>query len=73
MRLEKPRSLFRLLRRLMPAVALAQRYTVKDLGQLSPTGINSWSQVVGNHNGHAFVWNRWNGMRDLGNLAKRYV
>jgi probable HAF family extracellular repeat protein len=51
------------------ASAVAQRYKVTDLGQLSPTGINSWAQVVGNSNDHAFIWDRWNGMRDLGTLS----
>jgi uncharacterized membrane protein len=38
------------------------------LGSLSPTGINSWGQVVGNLNGHAFIWTL-SGSRDLGTLA----
>ena len=51
------------------AAAVAQRYAVTDLGPLAPTGINSWAQVVGNYNGHAFLWARGQGMRDLGRLA----
>lgn len=50
------------------SVASAQVYTVTDLGQLSPTAINIWGQVAGNRNGHAFLWSRWNGTRDLGVL-----
>jgi probable HAF family extracellular repeat protein len=37
-------------------IANAQTYTVTDLGQLSPTAINTWGQVVGNHNGQAYIW-----------------
>ena len=51
---------------LIPAAALAQRYSVTDLGQLSPTGINSWAQVVGSRNGQAVVWSQWGGTRYLG-------
>jgi len=36
--------------------SLAQTYIVTDLGSLSPTGINSWAQVVGNYNGQAYIW-----------------
>jgi probable HAF family extracellular repeat protein len=50
------------------ALAAAQVYTVTDLGPLAPTSINSWAQVVGNYNGHAFIWTQWGGMRDLGLL-----
>jgi len=50
-------------------IASAQVYTVTDLGPLSPTAINSWAQVVGNYNGHAFIWTKKHGMRDLGVLA----
>jgi len=49
--------------------AMAQRYTITDLGPLGPTGINSWAQVVGNYNGRAFFWTKWDGMRNLGTLA----
>ncbi len=49
-------------------IASAQLYTITDLGQLSPTAINIWDQVVGNFNGHAFLWERGQGMRDLGLL-----
>jgi probable HAF family extracellular repeat protein len=48
--------------------ANAQRYSVTDLGPLSPNGINSWAQVVGNYTGHAYLWTKWNRMRDLGTL-----
>ena len=40
------------------ATALAQRYTVTDLGPLTPTGINTWAQVVGSSNGHAYFSSR---------------
>jgi probable HAF family extracellular repeat protein len=50
------------------ATAMAQRYTVTDLGPLTPTGINSWAQVVGNYNGHAYIWTNSGGLRDLGLL-----
>lgn len=53
---------------LIPAFAVAERYTVTDLGPLSPTGINTWGQVVGNYNGHAYVWTKTHGMQDLGLL-----
>jgi len=45
-----------------------QVYTITDLGPLSPTAINTWGQVVGNLNGHAFIWTRTKGLRDLGIL-----
>lgn len=31
-------------------------YTVTDLGQMSPTAINTWAQVVGNYNGRAYMY-----------------
>ncbi|MGA9393044.1 MAG: hypothetical protein WBV69_21620 [Candidatus Sulfotelmatobacter sp.] len=50
-------------------IASAQRYTITDLGPLSPTAINAWGQVVGNlNNGHAFIWTQFTGARDLGTL-----
>jgi uncharacterized membrane protein len=50
-------------------IAGAQVYTITDLGPLSPTAINTWAQVVGNINGHAFIWERGRGLRDLGTLT----
>lgn len=50
------------------AIASAQDYTVTDLGPLSPTGINSWAQVVGNYSNQAFIWTRKDGRRALGVL-----
>jgi len=47
---------------------MAQRYTVTDLGSLAPAAVNSWAQVVGDSNGHAFLWARGQGMLDLGLL-----
>ena len=41
---------------LISALAAAQSYTVTDLGQLAPTAINKWAQVVGNYNGQAYIW-----------------
>ena len=51
---------------LIPALTVAQVYTVTDLGPLSPTAINSWAQVVGNYNDHAYIWTKKSGMQDLG-------
>lgn len=51
----------------VPVLSMAQRYTVTDLGPLSPTGINSWAQVVGNYNNQAYIWT-FGRMRDLGIL-----
>jgi probable HAF family extracellular repeat protein len=53
---------------LVCAPAVAQVYTVTDLGPLAPTAINSWAQVVGNYNGRAFIWSKMGGMQDLGLL-----
>ena len=50
------------------ATASAQRYTVTDLGPLTPTGINTWAQVVGNYNGRAYIWTSSGGFRNLGLL-----
>lgn len=51
---------------LIAALAAAQVYTVTDLGPVTPTAINKWGQVVGNYNGHAFMWTKTGGMQDLG-------
>src|SRR4030095_8425993 len=48
--------------------AYGQLYTITDLGPLSPTDINTWGQVAGNLNGHAFIWTKAKGLRDLGIL-----
>jgi probable HAF family extracellular repeat protein len=53
---------------LIQPLAEAQHYTITDLGPLAPTAINIWGQVVGNYNGHAFIWTRTGGMRNLGTL-----
>jgi uncharacterized membrane protein len=50
------------------ASAQAQTYTITDLGQLAPSAINTWGQVVGNYNGQAYIWTQAHGMRDLGIL-----
>jgi hypothetical protein len=52
----------------IPALTAAQVYKVTDLGPLAPTGLNSWGQVVGNLNGHAFIWTTGHGRRSLGLL-----
>lgn len=51
------------------AIASAQDYTITDLGSLSPAGINSWAQVVGNYNNQAFSWTKRDGRRALGILV----
>jgi probable HAF family extracellular repeat protein len=53
---------------LLGAFAHAQVYTITDLGPINPTGVNTWGQVVGDNNDHAFLWARFGGMRDLGTL-----
>jgi probable HAF family extracellular repeat protein len=54
---------------LIPALGESQVYAVKDLGPLSPTAINTWGEVAGNLNGHAFLWTKSGGLKDLGVLA----
>jgi probable HAF family extracellular repeat protein len=44
-------------------------FTVTDLGPLAPAAINNVGQVVGDYNGHAFMWTQFGGMRDLGILS----
>ena len=52
-----------------PAVSTCfAQYTITDLGPLSPTGINAWGQVVGDLNGHAYMWSKFEGLKDLGLL-----
>lgn len=53
---------------LIPVLTVAQVYTVTDLGPLSPTAINSWSQIVGNYNNEAYIWT-FGHMRGLGKLT----
>jgi probable HAF family extracellular repeat protein len=36
--------------------ANAQKYTITDLGPLTPTAMNSWAQVVGTNNNQAYLW-----------------
>jgi probable HAF family extracellular repeat protein len=69
MRTKQCRSLALFVLCLIPAPALAQRYKVTDLRQLSPISINSWAQVVGNYNGQAYIWTKWDGMHGLGTLS----
>lgn len=64
----KHRVLIAFLFLLYGPIAGAQVYTVTDLGPITPTSINSWGQVVGNHNGSAFLWSKSQGMRNLGTL-----
>jgi probable HAF family extracellular repeat protein len=54
---------------LLVPIAGAQVYTITDLGPLSPTAINIWGQVVGNSNGHAFIWTQFAGRKRLGTLT----
>lgn len=51
------------------AVGTAQRYTITDLGPLSPTAINNWAQVVGAVSDQATMWSRSTGFRKLGLLS----
>ncbi len=51
------------------STCMAQMYTVTDLGTMSPTSINLVGQVVGNFNGHAYLWTQSNGFHDLGTLV----
>ena len=54
---------------LISVLAAAQAdYTVTDLGPLSPAGINSWAQVVGNYDNQAYVW-AFGRLRSLGRLS----
>ncbi|HTT17367.1 MAG TPA: hypothetical protein VMG82_00380 [Candidatus Sulfotelmatobacter sp.] len=53
---------------LTPVIATTQVFTVTDLGPLTPTGINTWGQVVGDYNNHAYMWTSFGGMKDLGLL-----
>lgn len=52
---------------LLVPIASAQVYTITDLGELSPTAINTSGQVVGNIDGRAFLWTP-SGRLDLGIL-----
>jgi probable HAF family extracellular repeat protein len=54
---------------LLPALGESQVYTVKDLGPLSPVAINTWGEVAGNLNGHAYLWTKFAGLKDLGVLS----
>jgi len=48
-------------------LAIAQVYTIKDLGPLTPTAINNWGQIVGSQNDQAYLWS-FGHMRALGLL-----
>jgi probable HAF family extracellular repeat protein len=50
-------------------IVSAQVYTITDLGSLSPTAVNARDQVVGNLNGHGFLWEKSHGLQDLGTLT----
>jgi probable HAF family extracellular repeat protein len=50
------------------ALVHAQKYTVTDLGPLNPKAINTWGQIVGDYNDHAFLRTRTGKMHDLGLL-----
>ncbi|MGA6982269.1 MAG: hypothetical protein WCC95_20045 [Candidatus Sulfotelmatobacter sp.] len=64
----KYRILLALLSLLCVPPASAQVYSITNLGNFSPTAINSWGQVVGNRNGEAFVWAQFTGLKGLGKL-----
>lgn len=53
---------------LLSPIVHAQVYKITDLGPLAPTAINTWGQVVGSLNGHAYMWTQSLGNRDLGIL-----
>jgi probable HAF family extracellular repeat protein len=53
---------------LMPALTVAQVYTVTDLGPLVPRAINTWGQVVGEVNNKAAIWTSFGGRKSLGLL-----
>jgi probable extracellular repeat, HAF family len=53
---------------LFSSLAVAQSYTVTDLGPLSPTGINAFGQVAGNISNHAVIWSKTKGAHDLGTM-----
>jgi probable HAF family extracellular repeat protein len=38
-------------------LAIAQVYTITDLGPLTPTAINNLGEIVGNYNDQAYLWN----------------
>lgn len=61
-------ALYVLLISLVAPLARAQLYTISDLGAFSPAAINTWGQIVGTLNGHAFLFTRGEGLRDLGTL-----
>ena len=51
------------------STCFAQAYKITDLGPLSPAGINTWGQVVGDYNNQAYLWTKRYGMRPLGTLG----
>jgi uncharacterized membrane protein len=53
---------------LLSVLCSAQIYTITDLGPLNPKAINTWGQVVGDYNDHAFMRTRTGKMHDLGLL-----
>jgi uncharacterized membrane protein len=65
----KCRTLLALLSLACVPVVSAQVYTITNLGNFSPTAINSWGQVVGNRNGEAFIWAQFTGLKGLGKLS----
>jgi probable HAF family extracellular repeat protein len=54
---------------LIPALSIAQTYKVTDLGSLTPSGINTWAQVVGVYKNNAAIWTRATGIQGLGLLS----
>jgi probable HAF family extracellular repeat protein len=47
-------------------IAAAQNYRVIDLGPLEPVGINTWGEIAGNYNNHAYVRTALGRVIDLG-------
>jgi uncharacterized membrane protein len=48
--------------------ANSQSYSIKDLGSLQPTAINSWAQIAGTLNGQAYLWSPLGRLKHLGVL-----
>ncbi len=51
------------------STANSQTYSIRDLGSLQPTTINTWAQIAGTLNGQAYLWSPLGGLQSLGILA----
>ena len=51
------------------SIANSQTYSIRDLGSLQPTAINTWGQIAGTMNGQAYLWSPFGGLQSLGILA----